>query len=167
MPKNQEASFWMTIPLMFLMKLLRVRGKRAKSDDGSEAAGVQTKKPKKDKSEATNPDSIPAPAPKRKRGKGESSIIKDAVSEAYAQDWDAEAEEPKAKKTHISRDEIVSPMFVMTPEMTKHVDEKIKKMLEEQKKKKEDRRATRDERLKSLGLENYDEYYVQKIAEVK
>ena len=49
---------------------LRVRGKRAKSDDGLEAVGVQTKKSKKDKSEASNPECIPATAPKRKRGKG-------------------------------------------------------------------------------------------------
>jgi len=60
---------------------LRVRGKRAKSDDGSEAAGVHTKKPKKDKSEATNPGSIPAPASKRKRGNGESSMIEDVEAE--------------------------------------------------------------------------------------
>ena len=52
---------------------LRVKGKRAKSDDGSKAVGAQTKKPKKNKSEASNPDSIPTTAPKRKRGKGESS----------------------------------------------------------------------------------------------
>ena len=59
-------------------------------------------------------------------------------------------------------------MFVMTPEMTKHADEKIKKMLaDKKKKKKEDYLAARDARLKSLGLENCDEYFVQKIAEVK
>jgi len=67
--------------------LLIVRGKRAKSDDGSEAAGVQTKKSKKDKSESSNPDSIPAFAPKRKRGKGESSTTEDV-----------EAEETRTKK---------------------------------------------------------------------
>jgi len=58
---------------------LRVRGKRAKIDDDSEAAGAQTKKQKLDKSEATNYDSMPAPAPKRKRGKGESSVTKEAA----------------------------------------------------------------------------------------
>ena len=41
------------------------------------------------------------------------------------------------------------------------------KMMEEQKKKKEDYLAARDARLKSLGLEDCDEYYVQKLAEVK
>jgi len=93
---------------------LRVRGKRTQSDVGSEAAGAQTKKPKKDKSEASNLDIMPAPATKRKRGKGESSMIKDATIEAYETNWDAEAEEQRAKKTQLTRDEIVSPMFIMT-----------------------------------------------------
>jgi len=146
---------------------LRVKGKRAKSDDGSKAVGAQTKKPKKNKSEASNPDSIPTTAPKRKRGKGESSMIKDAASEAYAKDWDAEAEEPKAKKTHLSGDEHVSPMFVMTPEMTKHADEQIRKMLEERQKEKAYLKAARDARLKSIGMDNCDEFYMKKLAEVK
>jgi len=135
---------------------LRIRGKRARSDDDSEAAGVQTKKPKKDKSKASNPDSIPTSAPKRKRGKGESSMIEVV-----------EAEEARTKKKQSTDTQYESPMFVMTPEMTKHVDEKIKKMLADKKKKKEDYLAARDARLKSLGLENYDEYFVQKIVEVK
>jgi len=46
---------------------LRVRGKRAKTDDGSEATSAQTKKQKLDKSEATNCDNMSAPAPKRKK----------------------------------------------------------------------------------------------------
>jgi len=146
---------------------LRVRGKRAKSDDGSEAVSAQTKKPKKDKSEASNLDSMPAPAPKRKRGKGESSMIKDATIEAYETNWDAEVEEPRAKKTQLTGDEIVSPMFIMTPEMSKRVDEHAKKLLEEKKKKKEEYLAAWDARLKSIGLEGCDEFYVQKLAEVK
>jgi len=146
---------------------LKVKGKRAKTADGSEAAAVQTKKPKMDKSEATSPDCIPATAPRRKRGKGESSMMKDAALEAYAKDWDVEAEEPKAKKTHLTRDEIVFPMFIMTPEMTKHANEQIRKMLEEKKKKKEDLKAARDVRLKSIGMDSCDEFYMQKLAEVK
>jgi len=63
---------------------LQVRRKRTASDAGSEAKGVQTKKSRKDKSEASNPDNTSASIPKRKRGKGESSIIKDAASEADA-----------------------------------------------------------------------------------
>ena len=48
---------------------LRVRGKKTKSDDGSEAVGVQTKKPKLDKSEATATVNSSAPIPKRKEEK--------------------------------------------------------------------------------------------------
>ena len=146
---------------------LRVRGKRAKTTDSSKAAGAQTKKHKQDKSEATNLDSMPAPALKRKRGKGESSIIKEAAKLALEEDWDAEAEEPRAKKTQLTGNEVVFPMFIMTPEMTKRADEHAKKLLEEQKKKKEEYLAARDARLKSLGLDSSDEFYVQKLAEVK
>jgi len=116
---------------------LRVRGKRAMTDDGSEAAGAQTKKQKLDKSEATNYDSLPAHAPKRKRGKGESSVNKEAAKLALEEDWDAEAKEPRPKKIQLTGNEIVSPMFIMTPEMTKRVDEHAKKLLEENKQKKE------------------------------
>ena len=58
-------------------------------------------------------------------------------------------------------------MFVMTPEMTKHADEQIRKMLEEKKKEKEDLKAARDARLKSIGMDSCDEFYMQKLAEVK
>jgi len=110
---------------------------------------------------------MPAPAPKRKRGKGEYSIIKEAAKLALEENWDAEAEEPRAKKMQLTRDEIVSPMFIMTPEMSKSVDEHAKKLLEEQKKKKEQYLAAREEKLKSIGLDSCDEFYVQKLAEVK
>jgi len=112
---------------------LRVRGKRAKTDDDSEADVAQTKKQKLDKSEATNYDSMPAPAPKRKRGKGESSINAEAAKLALEE---MEAEEPRLKKMQLTGTEIVSPMFVMTPEMAKRVDEHAKKLIEEKKKKK-------------------------------
>ena len=135
---------------------LRVRGKRAKSVEGSEAAGVQTKKSKKDKSEASNPtDSILASAPKRKRGKGESSLTEDVEAES------------RTKKKQSTDKQYESPMFVMTPEMVKHADEKAKKMIADKKQQKIDYLAARDAKLKSFGLENCDEYYVQKIAEVK
>jgi len=61
---------------------LQVRRKRTAYDAGSEASGAQTKKLRKDKSEASATDNSSAPIPKRKRGKGDSSIIKDAASKA-------------------------------------------------------------------------------------
>jgi len=51
-------------------------------------------------------------------------------------------------------------MFVMTPEMIKHADEKAKKMIADKRQQKIDYMAARDAKLKSLGLENCDEYYV-------
>jgi len=78
-----------------------------------------------------------------------------------------EAEEARTKKKQSTDKQYESPMFVMTPEMTKHADEKIKKMLADKKQQKVDYLAARDAKLKSLGLENCDEYYMQKIAEVK
>jgi len=135
---------------------LRVRGKRAKTDDGSEVAGVQTKKPKLDKSEASNPDSIPDTAPKRKIGKGESSMIEDV-----------EAEEARTKKMQSTDTQNECPMFVMTLEMARRAKEYADKLTADKKKKKEDNLDARDARLKPLGLENCDEYFVQKLAEVK
>jgi len=100
---------------------LQVRGNGTHAD-GSEAAGVQTKKSKKDKSESSNPDSIPAFAPKRKRGKGESSTTEVV-----------EIEEERAKKKQAFEEKYESPMFVMTPEMIKYADEKAKKMIADKK----------------------------------
>jgi len=145
---------------------LRVRAKRTKEDDDSKAAVAQAKKQKKAKSEATNYDSVSAPTPKRKRGRGESSVTKEAANLAL-EEWDAEAEEPRPKKMQLTSTEIVSPMFVMTPEMTKRVDEHAKKLLEEKKKKKEQYLAEREEKLKSLRLDSCDEFFVQKLAEVR
>jgi len=146
---------------------LLARRKRTAIDAGSEASGAQTKKSRKDKSEASNPDNTFASIPKRKRGKGESSIIKDAASEADAMDWDAEAEEGSAKKKQSSDTQYESPMFVMTPAMVRMTKEYADTMIVEKKQKKAYYLAFRDAKLQSLGLENCDEYFVQKIAEVR
>jgi len=146
---------------------LQVRRKRTASDAGSRASGAQTKKPRKDKFEASATDNTSAPIPKRKRGKGESSIIKDAASEADAMNWDVAAEEGSAKKMQSSDTQYESPMFVMTPAMARMTKEYADTMIAEKKQKKADYLAARDAKLQSLGLENCDEYFVQKIAEVR
>ena len=135
---------------------IRVRGKRAKPDDGSEAAGVQTKKIRKDKSESSNPDSILASVPKRKRGKGESSTMEVV-----------ETEEEKAKKKKAFEEKYESPMFIMTPAMTRMAQEYADKMIADKKHRKVDYLAARDAKLKELGLDKCDEYFVQKIVEVR
>jgi len=135
---------------------LRVRGKRAKPDDGSEAAGVQTKRIRKDRSESSNPDSISASVPKRKRGKGESSTTEVV-----------ETEEEKAKKKKAFEEKYESPMFIMTLAMAKMAQEYADKMIADKKQQKLDYFAARDAKLKELGLDKCDEYFVQKIAEVR
>jgi len=146
---------------------LQVRRKRTASDDGSRASGAQTKKSRKDKSEASATDNSSAPIPKRKRGKGESSIIKDAASEADAMKWDVEVEEGSAKKKQSSDTQYESPMFVMTPVMARMTKEYADTMIAEKKQEEAVYLAARDAKLQSLGLENCDEYFVQKIAEVR
>ena len=111
---------------------LQVRRKRTASDDGSRASGAQTKKSRKDKSEASVTANPSAPIPKRKRGKGESSIIKDAVSEAEAMEWD---EERTAKKKQSSDTQYESPMFVVTPAMARMAKEHTDKLLADKKQK--------------------------------
>jgi len=134
---------------------LQVRGKRTHAD-GSEAAGAQTKKSKKDKSEASNLDSSSVPAPKRKRGKGESSTTEDAKTE-----------EERAKKKKDFEEKYESPMFIMTPAMAKMAQEYADKMIADKKHQKLDYFAAMDAKLKELGLDKCDEYFVLKIAEVK
>jgi len=109
--------------------------------------------------------SVNSSASKRKRGKGESSIIVDVVLEAAAQVRDAKEERAKKKKTFEEKYE--SPMFVMTPAMARMSQEYADKMIADKKQQKADYLVARDAKLKSLGLENCDEYFVQKIAEVK
>jgi len=82
-------------------------------------------------------------------------------------DWDAEAEEGSAKKKQSSDTQYESPMFVMTPAMAKMTKEYANTMIAEKKQKKADYLAFRDAKLQSLGLENCDEYFVQKFAEVR
>ena len=69
------------------------------------------------------------------RGKGESSIIKDAASEAGAMKWDVEVEEESAKKKQSSDTQYESPMFVMTPAMARMTKEYTDKLLAEKKQK--------------------------------
>jgi len=146
---------------------LLVRRKRTLTDTGSEATGAQTKKSRKDKSEASNPDNSSAPAPKRKRGKGESSSIQEAASKVVTQKVDADTEEERVKKQKAFEEKYTTPMTVVTPAMARMAKEYADNLIAAKKQKKMDYLAERSTKLKSLGLENYDEYYQQKIAEVR
>jgi len=132
---------------------LKVRRKRTATDAGSDAIEAQTKKSKKDASEASNTDNSPAPIPKRKRGKGK-------ASSAVDQGKLAEAREERAKKMRAFKKKHESEDFVMTPEKAKEAQELADKMIAAKKMEKAALKAARDAKLKSLGLENYDEYFV-------
>jgi len=117
------------------------------------------------KSEATNYDSAPAPAPKRKRGKGDTSITNEEVQLAL-EELDEEEQGVRSRKRQPAA-EIVSPMFVVTPIMVSKAKERVDKLIAEKKKQAAQYLLERDEKLKAIGKENCDEYYVEKIAEVK
>jgi len=78
-----------------------------------------------------------------------------------------EAEEHKPGKKKEVVKQIVSPMFVMTPALARMAKEYADEMIANKKEWKAQYKLERDEKLKALGLENCDEYYVQKLAEVK
>ena len=76
------------------------------------------------KSEANNYDSVAASNPKRKRGKGDSSVTQEAVKLAL-EEIEAEEERPSKRQSGV---DIVSPMFVVTPEMAKRAKEHADKL---------------------------------------
>ena len=144
---------------------LRVKGKRTKVDTKWEAPVANAKKQKVAKSEATNYDSASAPAPKRKSGKRDTSITNDEVQLAL-EELDEEEQGVRSRKRQ-SAAEIVSPMFVVTSLMASMANERADKLIAEKKKKTAQYLLERDEKLKAIGQENCDEFYVEKIDEVK
>jgi len=139
---------------------LQVRRKRTTTDAGSEATGAQTNKSKKDTSEVSIPDNSSAPIPKRKRGKGESSSVN-------TQERLAEAREERAKKMKAFKEKYETPGFVMTPEKAKEAQKQIEEMMAARKKEKAALKAARDEKLQSIGIDGSDEFFLEKLAEVK
>jgi len=139
---------------------LQVRRKRTATDAGSEAIGAQIKKSKKDTSEASIPDNSSAPIPKRKRGKGESFSVN-------TQERLAEAREERAKKMKAFKEKYETPDFVMTPEKAREAQKQIEEMMAARKKEKATLKAAKDEKLQSIGIDGSDEYFLEKLAEVK
>jgi len=60
-----------------------------------------------------------------------------------------------------------TPDFVMTPEKAKEAQKQIEEMMAERKKEKATLKAARDEKLQSIGIDASDEYFLEKLAEVK
>jgi len=60
-----------------------------------------------------------------------------------------------------------TPGFVMTLEEAKKAQKQIEEMLAERRKDKEAIKAARDEKLQSIGIDASDEYFMEKLVEVK
>ena len=57
--------------------------------------------------------------------------------------------------------------FVMTPEDTREAQKQIEKMLAERKIEQAAIKATRDEKLQSIGIDASDDYFLENLAEVR
>ena len=64
-------------------------------------------------------------------------------------------------------EEIVCPMFEVTPELAKKCDEYLDNMKNEKKRLKAQYRIERDEKLKALGLEHCDQLTIEQLIEVQ
>ena len=60
-----------------------------------------------------------------------------------------------------------TPGFVMTPEDGREAQKQIEKILAERSKEQEAIKAARDEKLQSIGIDASDDYFLEKLAEVK
>jgi len=79
----------------------------------------------------------------------------------------AEAREERAKMMKAFKEKYETPDFVMTPEEAKRAQKQIEEMLAERRKEKEAIKAARDEKLQSIGIDASDDYFMEKLAEVR
>jgi len=130
--------------------------RRTTSESGSEAAGRQTKKAKKDKSDASNlPDS--SSSKKRTRFDPSPQVIEEKLEKARKE---------RAKKIKVVHDKCQLSKVKMTPELSKEAGEETKRLLAERQKQKEAYRAERDAKLKSLGLDGSSGFIEEKLEDV-
>jgi len=138
---------------------LQVRWKRTASDAGSEAKGAQTKKSMKDTSDASATDICSSPLLKRKRRRYAPPVTSQEKLE--------EARKERAKEMRTFKEKYETPGFVMTPEEAKKAQKQIEEMLAERRKEKAAIKAARDEKLQSIGIDASDDYFMEKLAEVR
>jgi len=138
---------------------LQVRRKRTATDAGSEANEAQTKMFRKDTSDASATDICSAPIPKRKRRR-EAPLVN-------SQEKLEEARKKRAKEMRDFKKKYETLDFVMTPAKAREAQKQIEEMLAERRKEKEAIKAARDEKLQSIGIDAFDEYFLEKLAEVK
>jgi len=138
---------------------LQVRRKRTATDAGSEANEAQTKKSRKDTSDASATDICSAHIPKRKRRREAPPV--------NSQEKLEEARKKRAKEMRDFKKKYETSDFVMTPAKAREAQKQIEEMLAERRKEKEAIKAARDEKLQSIGIDASDEYFLEKLDEVK
>ena len=116
-------------------------------------------------SEATNSEVVAAP--KRKRGKADSNITLERAQQAWEE---IEADEAvgivRPPKRQVV-EEIVCPMFKITPKQAKKCDEYYENLKNENKRMKAQCRIDRDKALAAMGIEHDDQHLIQKVIEVQ
>ena len=79
----------------------------------------------------------------------------------------AEARDEKAKKMKLLKKKYESPNFEMTPEKAKVAQGQADRMLAARNKEKAALKAARDAKLQTIGIDGSDEFFMEKLAEVK
>jgi len=138
---------------------LQARRKRTATDAGSEASGAQSKKYRKDTSDASAIDICSAPTTKRKRRREASPV--------NSQEKLEQARKRRAKEMSDFKKKYETSDFVMTPEDAREAQKQLERMLAERKKEKAALKAARDEKLQSIGIDASDDYFLEKPAEVR
>jgi len=138
---------------------LQVRRKRTATDGGSEAKEAQTKKSRKDTSDASATDICSSPMLKRKRRREAPPV--------NSQEKLEEARKRRAKEMSDFKKKYETSDFVMTPEDAREAQKQLERMLAERRKEKAAIKAARDEKLQSIGIDASDDYFMEKLAEVR
>jgi len=131
---------------------LQVRRKR-------ESKGAQTKKSRKDTSDASATDICSSPLLERKRRREAPPVTSQVKLE--------EARKERAKEMRAFKEKYETPGFFMTPKDGREAQKQIERMLAERKKEQAAIKVARDEKLKSIGIDASDDYFLEKLAEVR
>jgi len=159
MPKNQASGMDTEAPAVVAQVPLQVRRKRTATDGGSEVKEAQSKKSRKDTSDASATDICSSPTPKRKRRREASPV--------NSQEKLEEARKRRAKEMSDFKKKYETLDFVMTPKDAREAQKQLERMLAKRKKEKAALKAARDEKLQSIGIDASDDYFMEKLAEVR
>ena len=141
------------VPAATTEATLSIKKKRPASDAGSEASGATHKKSRKEASDVSASDF------KRKRSREAPQVTSQEQLEV--------ARKRRAQEMRDFKKKYETSDFVMTPENAKEAQKEIERMLAERNREKEAIKAARDEKLQSIGIDPSDDYFMEKLAEIK